>query len=136
MILTDGNLIKRERCLKVASELVAKGSSVAVGELRHAGAPGLYDFGILDRFLTTPDNTNADPDTRIHWVKLAQRFNIPIRCVLFTASSKLGEHNDAVRALNGALVSIPSASHLDETDNARMHGSLEGVQTNYLRPCR
>lgn len=33
-------------------------------------------------------------------MKLAKKFEIPIRCVLFTASAKLCEHNDTVRALN------------------------------------
>ena len=46
-----------------------------------------------------PDNTNADIDTRAVWVQLAQKFGIPIRCVYLTASAKLCEHNDAVRAL-------------------------------------
>jgi bifunctional polynucleotide phosphatase/kinase len=46
------------------------------------------------------DNTNADPETRAYWVQLAKKLNVPIRCVLFTASAKLCEHNDAVRAHN------------------------------------
>jgi predicted kinase len=54
------------------------------------------------------DNTNADPETRAVWVKLAQKLNVPLRCVLFTASARLCEHNDTVRALNpGPEVSIP-----------------------------
>lgn len=55
------------------------------------------------------DNTNADIDTRAHWVKVAKEFNVPIRCVRFTASTRLAEHNDAVRALNPDTVcTIPS----------------------------
>lgn len=50
------------------------------------------------------DNTNADPETRAVWVQVARSVNIPIRCVLFTASPKLCEHNDTVRALNPELV--------------------------------
>jgi len=46
------------------------------------------------------DNTNADPETRAVWVQLAQKFNIPIRCIYFTAPAKLCEHNDTVRALS------------------------------------
>lgn len=46
------------------------------------------------------DNTNADIETRSYWVKVAREFHIPIRCVRFTASSRLAEHNDAVRAMN------------------------------------
>lgn len=46
------------------------------------------------------DNTNADQDVRAVWVNLAKKHSIPVRCVLFTASAKLCEHNDTVRALN------------------------------------
>ena len=46
------------------------------------------------------DNTNADIETRAYWVKVAREFNVPIRLVCFTASSRLAEHNDAVRAMN------------------------------------
>ena len=46
------------------------------------------------------DNTNADEETRAVWVQLAQKFGIPIRCVHFTAPTKLCEHNDTVRALS------------------------------------
>ncbi|KAI9733233.1 MAG: hypothetical protein M1834_003317 [Cirrosporium novae-zelandiae] len=50
------------------------------------------------------DNTNADLATRSVWVKLAQELKIPVRCVYFTASVGLGEHNDVVRALNVDLM--------------------------------
>jgi predicted kinase len=46
------------------------------------------------------DNTNVDRTTRAYWIDLAVRFNIPIRCVYFTADPKICEHNDKVRALN------------------------------------
>lgn len=51
---------------------------------------------ITDRKL---DNTNADTLTRAVWIDLAKRMNVAIRCVYFTASAKLCEHNDTVRAL-------------------------------------
>ena len=65
----------RDKCLKVASSFLEEGTSVVI------------------------DNTNADPDTRAVWINLAAKFKIPIRCVYFTASAKLCEHNDTVRAL-------------------------------------
>ena len=50
------------------------------------------------------DNTNADPSTRAYWIELAHKLGIPVRCIWFTATTKLCEHNDTVRALNiGAL---------------------------------
>ncbi|KAF2692285.1 PNK3P-domain-containing protein [Lentithecium fluviatile CBS 122367] len=66
----------REKCLKSATALVEEGTSVVV------------------------DNTNADPETRADWVALAKKLDVPIRSVLFTAPTKLCEHNDIVRALN------------------------------------
>jgi hypothetical protein len=41
---------------------------------------------------------------------LAREFNVPIRCVRFTASTRLAEHNDAARALNPNIVCIYSTS--------------------------
>ncbi|KAK7608079.1 polynucleotide kinase 3 phosphatase-domain-containing protein [Phyllosticta paracitricarpa] len=76
--VNQDTLKTRDRCLKVAAEHLAEGVSVAV------------------------DNTNADAETRAHWVKLAQKHNVPIRCVLLTAPAKLCEHNDAVRALSAS----------------------------------
>ncbi|KAK4496537.1 hypothetical protein PRZ48_012517 [Zasmidium cellare] len=46
------------------------------------------------------DNTNADVETRAAWVGLAAKLKVPIRLVHFTASAKLCEHNDTVRALS------------------------------------
>ena len=56
------------------------------------------------RLTVHADNTNADIDTRAHWLQLADKMGVPVRCVLFTASAKLCEHNDTVRALGGTLV--------------------------------
>ena len=66
----------RDRCLKVARDHLTARESVVV------------------------DNTNASVETRAHWIKLARDFKIPIRCIRFTAPTRLCEHNDAVRALN------------------------------------
>ncbi|RMZ84393.1 hypothetical protein DV738_g636, partial [Chaetothyriales sp. CBS 135597] len=43
-------------------------------------------------------------ETRKNWIKLAQEFGIPIRCIRFTTPARLCEHNDAVRALNPQLM--------------------------------
>lgn len=73
-------LKSRDKCKKVATQLIEGGTSVVV------------------------DNTNADIETRADWIGLAKKLSIPIRLVHFTASAKLCEHNDTVRALNGDLV--------------------------------
>lgn len=72
-------LKSRDKCLKVAGEQLQVRKSVAV------------------------DNTNADAETRSHWLNQAKRFSIPARCVLFKADPKLCEHNASVRALNATM---------------------------------
>lgn len=56
------------------------------------------------------DNTNADVDVRRKWVQLAQKHSVPIRCVHFTATTILSEHNAAVRAFNKSVSDPPSAT--------------------------
>ncbi|KAL9604981.1 MAG: hypothetical protein Q9219_000169 [cf. Caloplaca sp. 3 TL-2023] len=73
--VNQDTLKTRDKCLKVATTCLIEGTAVAV------------------------DNTNADQETRAVWVQLAQKFQVPIRCVHFTASYKLCEHNDTVRAI-------------------------------------
>jgi bifunctional polynucleotide phosphatase/kinase len=76
---TDTECQQRQKCIKVAKEFLAAGSSVVV------------------------DNTNADPSTRAEWVRVAKEFNVPIRCVHFTSPPDLCKHNNAVRAANRSL---------------------------------
>ncbi|CAG8952265.1 hypothetical protein HYFRA_00001005 [Hymenoscyphus fraxineus] len=73
----------REKCLKVADEFLKEGKSVAV------------------------DNTNADVAVRKRWVDLAAKHSVPIRCVHFTATTMLSEHNAAVRAFNKSVSDPP-----------------------------
>ena len=58
---------------------------------------------IVHAILIVIDNTNADSEVRSKWLELANKHSVPIRCVLFTASAEICEHNDAVRALNEAV---------------------------------
>ena len=71
----------RDKCMKVATQFIEDKKSVVV------------------------DNTNADIETRAAWIALAKKLKVPVQLVHFTASPKLCEHNDTVRALNGDLVS-------------------------------
>ncbi|KAG9245038.1 bifunctional polynucleotide phosphatase/kinase [Calycina marina] len=77
--INQDTLKTRERCLKVASELLREGKSIAV------------------------DNTNPDTEVRRKWIELAKKHSAPIRCVLFTADNTICQHNDVVRALNPAM---------------------------------
>lgn len=61
------------------------------------------------------DNTNADPDTRIKWVQLSRRLGVPIRCIYFTAPTRLCVHNDTVRALNTGLLNPEKRTILPHT---------------------
>ncbi|QVM08813.1 hypothetical protein D8B26_003488 [Coccidioides posadasii str. Silveira] len=70
----------RPKCLSVAAEYLQAGDSVAV------------------------DNTNADPETRAYWVKLAKDHDVPIRCVYLSTPASICAHNNAVRAANPRLV--------------------------------
>ncbi|KIW67445.1 polynucleotide kinase 3'-phosphatase [Phialophora macrospora] len=78
----------RDKCIKKARELLEAGLSVAI------------------------DNTNANIETRSKWVTLAHEFNVPIRCVRFTASTRLAEHNDAARALNPSIMNPENRTQL------------------------
>lgn len=59
-----------------------------------------------DKKSVVVDNTNADVETRAAWIGLAAKLKVPIRLVHFTASTKLCEHNDTVRALCPGKVSL------------------------------
>jgi len=92
---------QRERCLKVARELLEDGKSVAVGMLLPAATSQKHQTEYFD-----PDNTNADVKAREYWTELAKLLEIPIRCVHFTAPSSLCEHNDAFRSIGGQKLEV------------------------------
>ncbi|KAJ9656194.1 DNA kinase/phosphatase Pnk1 [Neophaeococcomyces mojaviensis] len=69
----------RDKCIKVARQLLGAGSSVVV------------------------DNTNRDREARKYWVDVARDTKVPIRCIYFNASARLCEHNDVVRAHNSSV---------------------------------
>ncbi|KAI1826921.1 DNA kinase/phosphatase Pnk1 [Xylaria intraflava] len=77
--INQDTLKSRAKCFKAATELLRDGSSIVI------------------------DNTNPDPDGRKEWVALAQKNDVPIRCVWFKIPKALCEHNDAVRAMNESL---------------------------------
>jgi bifunctional polynucleotide phosphatase/kinase len=79
--VNQDNLKTRDKCIKVAAKFLEDNVSIAV------------------------DNTNADIETRAAWLSLGKKLKVPTRLVHFTASAKLCEHNDTVRALAGGLVS-------------------------------
>lgn len=89
---------QRAKCVKVASDFLAQGKAVAIGT-KICCFPCLIVRRRL--WLIATDNTNSDLDTRASWIRLSQKFGLPIRCVFFSAPPKLCEHNNTVRALAG-----------------------------------
>lgn len=85
----------------MAREFLEDGKSVAVG----SSAP-CVQIRTLNTDCANPDNTNADIKAREYWTKLAESLKIPVRCVHFTAPSKLCEHNDAVRSIGGQQLGV------------------------------
>ncbi|TDZ39419.1 Bifunctional polynucleotide phosphatase/kinase [Colletotrichum spinosum] len=77
--VNQDTLKTREKCVQAAKEHLSAGRSVAI------------------------DNTNADPETRAVWVQLAEKHQIPIRCVWFKTPLIVCEHNDAVRSMNTSM---------------------------------
>lgn len=74
--INQDTLKSKDKCLKVAESNLEEGNCIVI------------------------DNTNADPNTRSHWVALAKRYRVSIRCALFKTPIGICEHNDAVRAMN------------------------------------
>lgn len=66
----------RDKCIKVVEETIKDGQSCVV------------------------DNTNRDAATRKHYVDLAKKHNVPIRCFLFNGTFELAWHNNLYRAFN------------------------------------
>lgn len=77
--VNQDTLKSRDKCIKAAQEHLENGDSICI------------------------DNTNADVETRAHWISLAKKHQVPIRCVWFKTSPSLAEHNNAVRAMNKQL---------------------------------
>ena len=71
-----------------------------------------------------PDNTNADSEVRSKWVELAAKHSVPIRCVLFTASPELCEHNDVVRALNNVVCEPLFSTNFQLSQRMLQHASI------------
>ncbi|ORX93117.1 PNK3P-domain-containing protein, partial [Basidiobolus meristosporus CBS 931.73] len=75
--INQDTLHTREKCINACEKAVSSKSSVVI------------------------DNTNPDKATRAHYIKIAQRYNIPIRCFRFLANEALAMHNNMFRALGG-----------------------------------
>ena len=136
-------LKQREKCIKAATALLEQGTSVVVG--RSSRNPARQRLHGKSKLTRTPDNTNADAETRAVWVNLAKERNVPIRCIHFTAPAKVCEHNDTVRALNlssevsssarGTVqVPTPDLAPRSYTAHARSVGGVDGWRKKAPEP--
>ncbi|KAG0048425.1 hypothetical protein BGZ83_006609 [Gryganskiella cystojenkinii] len=50
------------------------------------------------------DNTNPDRITRALYIALAKKYNVPVRCFLFSANKDLAVHNNYFRAFHKPLI--------------------------------
>ncbi|KAK4096599.1 PNK3P-domain-containing protein [Parathielavia hyrcaniae] len=87
--VNQDTLKRFDKCFRAAADLLQKGHPVA--------PPCCCRAPLL---ISPQDNTNPDVDTRSHWVALARKHKVPIRCLWFRTPLALCEHNDAVRSLN------------------------------------
>ncbi|KAF5391877.1 hypothetical protein D9757_001630 [Collybiopsis confluens] len=55
---------------------------------------------VASALTTGTNNTNRDLQTRKFYIEIARKFDVPIRCFLFTGSRELAWHNNLYRALN------------------------------------
>ncbi|KAH9857756.1 PNK3P-domain-containing protein [Lenzites betulinus] len=74
--VNQDTLKTRDKCVKATEQALAEGKSVVV------------------------DNTNRDQATRKHYVALAKKHKVPIRCVYFADPLELAWHNNLYRAFN------------------------------------
>ena len=114
---------QRDKCLKVASEMLGKKKSVTIGTLPSCFKPS--DRGKLN--LEHSDNTNADHETRAVWMQLAHKFAVPIRCIYFPAPAKLCQHNDTIRALSASSFNPEKRSILP-------HSAFVGFTSRFKEP--
>ncbi|KAI5900063.1 PNK3P-domain-containing protein [Schizophyllum commune H4-8] len=74
--INQDTLGTRPKCIKAVQEALKEGKSCVV------------------------DNTNRNAATRAHYIELAKKAKIPLRCFWFTGSKELAWHNNLYRAYN------------------------------------
>ncbi|KAH9925332.1 PNK3P-domain-containing protein [Fomitopsis serialis] len=74
--VNQDTLRTRDKCVKAVQEAIQEGKSCVV------------------------DNTNRNAETRRHYVDLAKKFSVPIRCIVFNGSLELAWHNNLYRAFS------------------------------------
>ncbi|EPT06187.1 hypothetical protein FOMPIDRAFT_1027013 [Fomitopsis schrenkii] len=104
--INQDTLRTREKCVKAAAEALLEGKSCVV------------------------DNTNRNADTRRHYVELAKKHSIPIRCIMFIGSLELAWHNNLYRAFN----MLASAAEKEIKRDLVPYSAYTGFRAQYEEP--
>ncbi|CAL1286760.1 unnamed protein product [Larinioides sclopetarius] len=70
------------------------------------------------------DNTNPDLESRIRYIEVAKKFNVPCRCFLFHCSIEQAKHNNVFRELQ-----VPDEKHVAVNDMV-----LNSYKSKYKEP--
>lgn len=54
------------------------------------------------------DNTNPDKKSRAEYIKIAKKYNIKYRCIIFNTSNELSQHNNYYRSITTGSSLVPS----------------------------
>ncbi|CAL1703869.1 unnamed protein product [Somion occarium] len=104
--VNQDTLKSRDKCIKAVEIAVQDGRSCVV------------------------DNTNRDAVTRKHYVDIAKRHKIHIRCILFDGSIELAWHNNLYRAFN-----MPPSSLAQQTKRELLpYSALADFRSKYEEP--
>jgi len=96
----------RPKCIKAVGEALSRGKSCVV------------------------DNTNRDGQTRKHYIDIAKKFDVPVRCFKFENSIDLAWHNNMYRAYCLAPSTLENEAKRDKVPSI----AYFGFQKNYEEP--
>jgi len=96
----------RPKCLRATEDALAEGKSCVI------------------------DNTNRDGQTRRHYIEIAKRFHVPVRCYKFENSIDLAWHNNMYRAYCLAPSTLENEAKRDKV----LSIAYFGFHRNYEEP--
>ncbi|KAF9436293.1 ESCRT-III subunit protein snf7 [Entomortierella beljakovae] len=76
------------------------------------------------------DNTNADIAARAPYIALAKKYNVPVRCFLFTADRELAAHNNQFRAFHKPLAEVVGKARSKATAQTTVVTSKEEISVS------
>jgi len=104
--ISQDALGSRAKCVKATEEALAEGKSCVI------------------------DNTNRDGQTRKHYIEIAKKFGVPVRCFKFENSIDLAWHNNLYRTYCLASSTLENEVKRGKVPNIAYYG----FQKNYEEP--